>query len=484
VITATLTRWALLATLPAFLVTSVSAAAQQHASRPAEQANLFAGETQDPYLLGLRAYIWGYPLVRAAQIRQNMTLPSDPFQARPLTAPGAPINRMGHARKLATPELRVGVAPNNDTLYNLAWLDLNDGPFVMTTPDFGARYYTFQMGQADSSTDVALGQRTHGAQLPPVFIQGPGKMQRVPAGMVQVRSSQRYLMIAGRILVDGPDELPAVHALQDRIRILRWVDYVRGRNVPAPVSAQRLLPEPASGSGSPLQFLEMLGTVLRDWRAYPQEAALVRSFARIGLTARDGFRADRLSPSTRAALARAMADGEANVRGKTLTLGQRVNGWGINYGGARFGQDYLLRAAVAMDQIYVLPATEALYPNARTDAGGKPLDGRKSYVLRFAKGQQPPVDAFWSATMYYAKGFMVPNPVHRYAIGDRTEGLTIAPDGTLEIVMQHDRPRDANTNWLPTPDEPFMVMLRLYRPREAARTGAWTPPAITQTAPR
>ena len=477
-------RLALLATMPALLIVSSGAIGQDRTAVAAEQSSLFVGETHDPYKLALRAYVWGYPLVRAAQIRQNMTLPSDPFRVRPPTAPGAPINRMGHARALATPELRVGVAPNNDTLYNLAWLDMNEGPFVMTTPDFGARYYTFQMGQADSSTDVALGQRTHGHQLPPVFIQGPGGHQRVPAGMTEVRSTQRYMMIAGRILVDGPQDLPAVHALQDRIKLQRWSDYAAGRDALPPVSPQLPMPQGAGAEREPLQFLDMLGTVLRDWRVTPEDAALVRSLSTIGLTTRDGFRPDRLAPATREALTRAVTDGEAMVRSKTLTLGKRIDGWGINYGGSQFGRDYLLRAAVAMDQIYVLPAAEALYPNARTDAAGQTLDGRKSYTLRFDKGQQPPVDAFWSATMYYAKGLMVANPIERYAIGDRTRGLTTSPDGTLEIVMQHDRPRDPKTNWLPTPDEPFMVMLRLYRPKEAARSGAWTPPGIIQTAPK
>jgi hypothetical protein len=477
-------RLALVGASLAILSASAAAIGAPPETVAAQPSDVFAGKTQDPYQLALRAYVWGYPLVRAAEIRQNMTLPADPFRVRPSTAPGAPINRMGHARSLATPESRAGVAPNNDTLYNLAWLDLNDGPFVLTTPDFGKRYYTFQMGQADSSTDVALGQRTHGHQLPPVFIQGPEGRQRVPAGMVDVRSTQRYLMIAGRILVDGEQDLPAVHALQDGIKVRRWADYTRGRDVPPPVSAQRPLTQVTGAERSPLQFLEMLGSVLRDWRTSPQEAALVRSFAAIGLTTKDGFRPDRLSPAVREALARGLTDGEASVRRKTFMLGKRVNGWGINYGGSQFGQDYLLRAAVAMDQIYVLPAAEALYPNARTDTAGKPLDGRNSYVLRFTKDAKPPVDAFWSATMYYAKGLMVPNPINRYAIGDRTKGLTVAPDGSLEIVMQHEKPRDPKANWLPTPDEPFMVMLRLYRPQEAARTGAWTPPGIVQTPPR
>ena len=477
-------RFAGFAVASALLAFPTSAISQERAFKVDEQSDLFAGETRDPYRLAMRAYVWGYPLVRAAQIRQNMTVPSDPFRVRPPTAPGAPINRMGHARNLATPELRDGVAPNNDTLYNLAWLDMNEGPFVLTTPDFGSRYYTFQMGQADSSTDLALGQRTHGRQLPPVFIQGPDGDQRVPSDMVEVRSKQRYLMIAGRILVDGPQDLPVVHALQDGIKVRRFADYSAGRDVPPPVSTQRLLSSAADRERSPLQFLEMLGTVMRDWRVAPQDVALVRSFAAIGLTTQHGFRPERLPDATRQALARGLADGEASVRRKTFMLGKRVNGWGINYSGSQFGQDYLLRAAVAMDQIYVLPAAEALYPNARTDVSGKPLDGRNSYILRFAKDQLPRVDAFWSATMYFAKGLMVPNPIQRYAIGDRTTGLTTASDGSLEIVMQHDRPRDPNVNWLPTPDEPFMVMLRLYRPQAAARMGTWTPPGITQTTPR
>ena len=189
----------------------------------------------------------------------------------------------------------------------------------------------------------------------------------------------------------------------------------------------------------PLQFLEMLGIVLRDWRVAPEDAALVRSFERIGLTVGGGFRPTRLSPAVREALARGLKDGEAAVRSKTFTLGHPDQRLGRSTTAARsFDQDYLLRAAVAMDQIYVLPAAEALYPNARTDVAGKELDGRNSYVLRFAKGQLPPVDSFWSVTMYFAKGLMVPNPIQRYSIGDRTPGLVTGPDGSLEIVLQHD----------------------------------------------
>lgn len=450
-----------------------------------ESASIFADKTSDPHLLALRAFVWGYPLVRAAQIRQNVTVPSDPFVARPSSVSGAPINRFGHALELSTPETRQGVAPNNDTLYSLAWLDLTQGPFVLETPDFGSRYYTFQFGQADTSTDLALGQRNYGGKLPPVFIQGLDQNQPVPSGMVGVSASQRYLMIAGRVLVRSRDDLPMVHQLQAQIRLRRWVDYEAGRDMLAPTSEQR--PLIAKGSLVPdgLSFFEMLGNILRDWQVRPEERELIRSFEAIGLSVAEGFQLDKLAPKARESVARGIADGQAVVRQKTFNLGATVNGWAINYGGSVFHDDYVLRAAVAMDQIYVLPAAEALYPNARVDGTGKELDGRNSYVLRFSPQNLPPVDSFWSATMYFAKGFMVPNEIDRYSIGDRTPGLIFAPDGSLEILLQHERPRDySNVNWLPAPNDRFMLMLRLYQPKGAVLNGEWLIPAIEEVDPR
>jgi len=446
-------------------------------------ASLFTGETRDPRRLAMRAYVWGYPLMRAAQLRQNLTLPADPLRVRPPSSPGAAINRLGHAHELGSPKMRQGVAPNADTLYSLAWLDMAGGPYVLETPDFGTRYYTFQMGQADSSTRQSLGQRTHGHQLPPVFIQGPGQHHRVPAAMVGVRSDQRYMMVAGRTLVSGPADIPAVTDLQRRMTLRRWQDHAAGRDILPPVNPQRML---ATGTAvtSPDVFLTMLGVVLRDWRPAASDRALVASFARIGLSPRYGYRPDRLSPATRAKALLGVRDGETAVRQKTFLLGRNVAGWSINNQGSVFGDDYLLRAAVAMDQIYVLPRGEALYPNARLDADGRVLDGRNSYELRFAKGEAPPVRFFWSVTMYHAEGLMVDNPIGRYTIGDRTPSLIREPDGSVRILLQHAAPADpTKVNWLPAPAGPFMLMLRLYGPDAAAQTGRWTPPAIVRRPP-
>jgi len=431
--------------------------------------------------LGARAYVWGYPLVRSAQLRENMTLPEDPLRQRSPSAAGAPINRIGHARELADDRTRQGVAPNNDTLYSVAWVDTDAGPFVLETPDFGDRYYTFQFGQADTTTDQALGQSTHGRRLPPLFVTGPAQRTGVPRGMLGVRSSQRYLMIAGRTLVKSPDDLREARRLQDAMHLRRWDDYRAGRDALPPITPQRLIARSDPPAADARAFLEMLGVVLYDWRAASGDAATLRQLRPLGLAAGRPFNPGCLGETQLAAIASGLEQGRAAIEQRTRALGAGVNGWTVNYAGSRFGGDDLLRAAVAMDQIYVLPASEALYMNAKFDSAGRPLDGKRSYLLHFGPNAVPPVRFFWSATMYFAKGFLVPNAIGRYSIGDRTPGLIRGRDGSIDILVQHERPGDlATVNWLPAPAEPFTIMLRLYGPTAAVRSGAWSPPPLQE----
>jgi hypothetical protein len=157
-----------------------------------------------------------------------------------------------------------------------------------------------------------------------------------------------------------------------------------------------------------------------------------------------------------------------------------VNGWTINYAGPRFGDDYLLRSAVAKDQIYVTVPEEALYPVAAVDADGEPLDGAHAYRIVFPPGGRPPADAFWSLTMYGKDEFLFPNSIRRYAIGDRTPRLHKNPDGSLDIVIQHSAPRRLRSNWLPCPKGGFFVLLRLYQPKPSVVKGTWLLPTITR----
>jgi hypothetical protein len=443
-------------------------------------APLFAGETRDPYLLAVRAYVWGFPLVLATRLRQSFTLPTTPFAPRLPTSAGAPLNNLGHQQRLSDPALG-GVAPNVDTLYSLAWLDLAAEPFVLEAPDFGPRYYTFQMAYGDTAADVSLGRRTHGPQLPPVLIRGPNDLTPTPPGMLDVASPTRYFMLGGRVLVDpsDPADAEAVHALQARIRLRPLTRYRAGETGPNPVPAERPLDDGVHALEPDMQPLGRLGNVLRDWIVPQQDRALVTSFGRIALTCERGFEPDTLSVSAQAAVARGLADAAELIERKSHDLGTTANGWTINYLGPRFGDDYLLRAAVAKDQIYVTVPEEALYPVTARDAGGRPLVGDGAYTLTFAPGALPPVDAFWSLTLYAREGGLVPNSIGRYAIGDRSAGLVRDRGGQLTIRIQHAPPADeARANWLPAPKGPFRLMLRLYVPGAEALARSWLPPPV------
>jgi hypothetical protein len=450
-------------------------------SRPRTSRELFAHTTGDPYLLAIRAYVWGFAPILAARLRQAFTNPQDPFAPRIPAMAGAALNNLGHQRRLSDATLKVGVAPNVDTLYSLAWLDLADEPFVLETPDFGSRYYTFQMGYGDTATELSLGRRTHGPRLPPILVSGPSHREPPPEGMLHVPCYTRHFLVAGRILVrpDEPGDFDAVYELQSRIGLRTLSSYLTGEDGPNPVPGQRLLDEGSDEVEAELVPLNQLGNALREWTVRSEERPLVESFAALGVSPRHGFRRETLPPDALADVVRGLEDGAELVAEKTRDLGEGVNGWTINYLGPRFGDDHLLRAAVAKGQIYVTVPEEALYPVAKIDSEGAPLTGAHAYRITFRAGE-PPVDAFWSLTMYTTDdGPLVANPIDRYAIGDRTPGLATDPDGALTIHVQHAPPASLDgLNWLPAPPGAFHLMLRLYVPRAGVLGGSWVPPPI------
>jgi hypothetical protein len=303
--------------------------------------------------------------------------------------------------------------------------------------------------------------------------------------MDSVASPTRYFMIAGRILVrpDDPRDLEAVHELQAGIRVRPWSKYRAGDStLPNAARPQRPLDRPGEAVEPELRFLHELGNVLQD--AVPKRERLFAArFGAIGLTPERGFEPESLSADAKAEIVRGLTHGGELVEHRSRNLGKNVNGWTTNYAGPRFGDDYLLRSAVAKDQIYVTVPEEALYPVAAVDANGARLDGENAYRVTFPPGGLPPVDAFWSLTMYARNPPLVANPIGRYAIGDRTPGLVREPDGSLAIHVQHARPTASDVNWLPAPEGRFHLMLRLYIPRAAALDGSWVPPPIERARP-
>lgn len=437
----------------------------------AEQAaDIFRPDACDPYSLAVQAYVWGLPLVEAAKIRLFFTKPADPFVKRLPSVAGAALNHFGHGRILANPDNKSGVGPNNDTLYSNAAFDLDSGPFVVKTPDFGDRYYTFSIAHPDSTTSDSLGQRTHGSQLPPLFLYRRGYAGAIPSGVLPVESPNRYMFMWGRTLVRPGEDLANIHRLQDSITVQRFVEG-RLEDVGSP-PAQQLFPAPRDDG---MSFLRQLAVVLADADIPPGDRAVVARLNRLGLTGKAELKED-WSVSERAAILRGLKDGEAIVARMSRRFGTFVGGWSVNAAGGRFGTDYLLRAAVAKDQIFVTVPEEAIYPIARVDNDGTLLDGRQNYRIHFKA--PPPVRGFWSITLYGDDGAMVHNPINRYSIGDRSPDLRPNADGSIDISLSRARPATGEGNWLPTPDGPFYLMMRLYMPNSAIQSGRWVPPPI------
>ena len=366
------------------------------------------------------------------------------------------VNLFSHSRQLLGPANRRVVTPNNDTLYTNAWLDLSRGPLLVHAPDTAGRYYVLGFLDFYTNPFAYTGTRTTGTGAQVLFVHGPDWRGSVPQGAIEVAAPTDHVWVLGRILAMEDEALEPVHALQDAFRI------VRPAAPDVALYGERLDTgmQPHDLPGDPETYLRVVNRELAMNPPPPREATLVARFAALGIGA---------------ALSK---PGEMTVLGKALgeVLQELDTPQPSNLGGGwmlladvktSFGEDWHMRALVARAYIGMLGIEEVMYLMADVDATGAPLDGQRTYRLRFAPGAEPDVGAFWSLTMYRKSDFMlVDNPINRYSIGDRTHGLVRDADGGLTITMSHTAPR-ASTNWLPAPAEAFYVSLRMYMPGKA-----------------
>ena len=442
-------------------------------------AELYGAQEAQAFALGVQAYVYGYPLVEMERTRRLTTAVSEPDQKG-----RAPVNNFGHIADLADAKFRDVVTPNNDTIYSIGWLDLSEQPLVLHVPDMKGRYYVFELLDAYSNNFENIGRRKYGTNEANYAIVGPGWSGTLPAGVKRIDSPSNTVWIIGRTLVGGREDLPSVHALQKQYALAPLSAYgARAASVGAGSAETKWTTDPRTLAGlaqtpEGLAFFEMLGDVLRANPPEEQEAALVSQFEQIGLSAERGFRKNELSPAALAGLLRAIPVAQRLIDEKVKRVGETINGWLLNPETGRYGYDYLLRAAIAKKGLGALVPEEALYPIADVDGDGNQLTGAHRYVLRFDKGQTPPVDAFWSITMYGSDRFLVDNPMDRYSIGDRTQGLKYEEDGSLNIYIQQEAPEGNESNWLPAPAGDFYVVLRLYEPKKAALDGTYRIPPI------
>lgn len=420
--------------------------------------------------LAQRAYVWGYPSVDLYAILRGQALEraSPEFKA--------PLNAIGHARSVATPQDRVVIAPNVDTPYSHAWMDLRAEPVVLTVPPFEReRYLSLVLFDLYTWIIGYVTPRTHGQAGGDFLVVPPGWQGSMPPGIRGVfRSTTTLALGMFRTQLLGADDLKNVHALQDRMQ-LRTLSAYLGRPAPAPPPLPALVPalnlrehptDPA--------FFEVLNWMLAFMPPLPDEVAMRRGFETLGVQAGQRFAPPRtLLP----AITQGMQQGLQAMRERAA----RVRSSAELFGSREFlGNDYLTRAVGAMLGILGNAAEEYLGVGWQADAHGEPFDGSRRYRIRFAPGELPPVDAFWSITVYTQQRLLYANPLQRHVINSpMLPTLQRDADGGLTIHVQHESPgAQRESNWLPSPSGPFVLTLRTYLPREAIRSGRWTAPPV------
>ena len=434
-------------------------------------------DEKEAYEIGVEAYVYLYPLITMDVTRKVMT------NYEPGQKPGAgPMNTFCHLTAFPTADFRDVVRPNFDTLYSPAWLDLTNEPMIVSVPDTNDRYYLLPMIDMWSDVIAVPGKRTSGTKAGNWAVVPPGWKGSLPEGVERIDAPTQYIWIIARTQTNGAKDYDAVHKVQAGYKITPLSQW---GSEPQPVAAK--IDPAVDMKTEPLQ--QVNGMPAGKYFAYGAELmkrnpphvtdwSLVARMKRIGLEPGKPFDLDKADPAVRAALERAAADSLKAMKAKVPTLARVVNGWQMNTDTMGvYGDYYQKRAIIALVGLGANQPEDAIYPLCVGDADGKPLQGENKYVLHFEKAELPPVNAFWSVTMYDAEGFQVANPIDRFAIGDRDK-LKFNEDGSLDLYIQHESPgKDKESNWLPAPKSGELgVTMRLYAPKPEALDGRWNPP--------
>ena len=435
--------------------------------------------------IGLSAFVYGYPLVESMR---TCRLQTEAAAAHSGSTAAAPIDSLHRSARPWTDQDRDVVTPANDLLYATGWIHLGDGPRLLTVPSSAAhagRYFVLALYDAYTENFENLGPRNCAAEGETVVLVGPGgAVPDALAGQRVLRCPTDLVWLVGRVLAGDESDWPAARALQAAIGLQPAPGTATGRRpravqdwTGAPVDAMAACFEQGRPAAEVApQFFANFCLALADAPGRTEDQGLLAWFGQAGLVRWTGAGAwawEGLDASQRAGLVEGFAEAVALVAAAARSRSARP--WVLASRAGRYASDYLTRALTAYIGLGALSTTEALYGAGHFDSEGAPLDGQRCYQLRFAAGEMPPADAFWSITLYDADRFLYPNAAHRHAIGDRTPGLQREADGRLLIDFGH-APPARTANWLPTPAGPFYLVLRLYHPREGVRS--WRIPAL------
>ncbi len=464
-------------------------------------AGAYAAEYNTEYehalSVGTQAYEYGQPLLDMQRVFQTLTSVTVPDNVG-----DAPVNQFSHFTNLATTKEGVVVAPNADTLYSIAWLQLKPQPIVLHVPSSEGRFNVVPLMTPYTENFANIGEGASG-MLPPgnYVIAGPNRFVGVEEvkGMKVIHSPYARAWVIQRTEVNSHEDLSNAIAIQADTKLVplnRWKKEGLDYQPPAPekeITTPTEYHVPGTQAGEdPLNYWTALGVALKQFKPPAADDAELELLKTVGIgPGRFPVSDPKLGPGTLAGLRAAVAAGPVQVTKELTTMFQTGfnahNGWLVSPTGT-YGTNYTLRAIVDKIGLGALPSNIAIYPVAQTERAGHPLNGAATrYVAHFPASDFPvPVQAFWSLTMYEASGFFVANPLERYTLGDRSD-LHFNEDGSLDIYLQAGEPTEEaqKSNWLPAPGGPFSVYLRLYGTEESAIGGIldggaehWTPPTI------
>jgi hypothetical protein len=442
-------------------------------------------KTVESYETAKDAYIYAYPLMTMDLTRRVTTNVASPQGV------SAPMGQIAKLREYPNASFNAITAPNADTLYTVTWLDVSKEPWVLSIPDLKGRYALFPL--LDGWTDVfqVPGKRTTGTGAQKYAITGPGWSGTLPAGVTEYKSPTGMVWLLGRIYCTGtPEDYAAVHALQDHMSVVPLSSYGKPYSAPPGTVDSSLDTKTAvrdqinamDGASYFKHFAELLKTNPPS----ADDAAMVAKLAKIGIVPGQDFDVSKLDPSTADGIAKAPKPAQDKIAAwmkESLVAGDAKleNGWTFTTKTGLYGTNYLQRALITWFGLGANRPEDAVYPTSEGPDIVQKYSGANKYVLHFDKGQTPPVDGFWSVTMYNAQYFFVDNPLNRYNVSQRNKFIMNA-DGSTDIYIQADSPGKAKeANWLPSPKDDFVLMMRLYWPRTtdpSILNGSWKPPQV------
>lgn len=434
--------------------------------------------------IAIDAYIYGYPLVTMEMTRRVMTNVAEPKGTH------APMGQFLNMKRYPTAAFKDVVAPNADTLYSTAWLDLSNEPYVLSLPDEADRYFLIPMLDGWTNVFQVPGKRTTGTKAQTYAITGPKWSGKLPEGVNELKSPTSIIWIVGRTYCVGTaEDYDAVHALQNQYKLVplsaygKDYTYPKGKVDPS-IDMKTPVRDQVNNLGSK-EYFNLLAHLMANNPPAAADAAIVARLATIGITPGKKFDITKLNAAVAKGIERAPKEGLEQIVTHIKQAGKIVNGWVYPVPAGVYGTEYLQRATIAYYGLGANRTHDAIYPTSEVDATGEVYDGSKKYTLTFPKGQMPPVNGFWSLTMYNAEFFFVDNPLDRYTLSSRNK-LQANDDGTVTLYIQSDSPgKDKESNWLPAPEGKFVLMMRMYWPREQAPSildGSWSPAAVKQAA--